>query len=75
MPDFALAAVTVADGPSPVPFSGAAIALAVEGIVEVTGASGARWTLQPGQALQATPTENPLSLAGAGRAFVAMPGR
>lgn len=75
VPDFALAAVTVADGPSPVPFSGAAIALAVEGIVEVTGASGARWTLQPGQALLATPTENPLSLAGAGRAFVAMPGR
>ncbi|MGP3535437.1 mannose-6-phosphate isomerase, class I [Microbacterium sp. RD1] len=72
--DFALTAVTVGEGALSVPFSGAAIALAVEGIVEVTGAGGDRVTLQPGQALLASPTESPLRVAGAGRAFVAMPG-
>jgi mannose-6-phosphate isomerase len=75
VPDFALAAVTVGEGSRELELSGTALALAVAGIVEITGASGARATLQPGQALLATPVESPLVFAGAGRAFVAMPGR
>ncbi|MFJ6653201.1 mannose-6-phosphate isomerase, class I [Microbacterium sp. NPDC091313] len=73
--DFALAAVSVTEGTVSVPFGGVAIAIAVEGIVEVTGAGGDRLTLQPGQALIATPTESPLALAGKGLAYVAMPGQ
>ncbi|QEW02487.1 mannose-6-phosphate isomerase, class I [Microbacterium lushaniae] len=75
VPDFALAAVTVDTGTAELDLSGIALAVAVGGIVEVTGASGERVTLQPGQALVASAVESPLRLAGAGRAFVAMPGR
>jgi mannose-6-phosphate isomerase len=75
VPDFALAVVTVTSGTPEVALHGTALALATEGIVEVTGASGERATLQPGQALLATPVESPLRFAGAGTAFVAMPGR
>ncbi|MCK6066797.1 MULTISPECIES: mannose-6-phosphate isomerase, class I [Microbacterium] len=75
VPDFALAAVTVDTGTPELELSGIALAVAVAGIVEVTGASGERVTLQPGQALVASAVESPLRFAGAGRAFVAMPGR
>lgn len=73
VPDFALAAVTAPDADS-VDLRGTALVLAVSGEVEVTGASGAAQRLLPGQALLATPDESPLTFAGAGRAFVAMPG-
>ena len=75
VPDFALAAVTVDTGTPELELTGIALAVAVAGIVEVTGASGERVTLQPGQALVASAVESPLRFAGAGRAFVAMPGR
>jgi mannose-6-phosphate isomerase len=74
VPDFALVAASVDTGTRSVPFDGVAIALAVEGVVEVTGAGGGRVTLQPGQALVATPAESPLAVTGRGLAYVAMPG-
>ncbi|WP_125132614.1 mannose-6-phosphate isomerase, class I [Microbacterium sp. 10M-3C3] len=74
VPDFTVVSATIDDGSRAVAFAGVAVAVAVEGIVEVTGAAGDRITLQPGQALVATPEESPLALAGEGTAFVAMPG-
>ncbi|MFT4211452.1 MAG: mannose-6-phosphate isomerase, class I [Microbacterium sp.] len=54
---------------------GPAIALAVAGEVRVSGASGAAASLAPGQAAFASAEESPLTITGAGEAFVALPGR
>src|SRR3546814_13964124 len=75
VPDFVLGSVAVDVGSPELELAGTSLVLAVAGIVEVTGASGGRLTLQPGQALVATPVDSPLVFAGAGRAYVANPGR
>ncbi|WP_295788730.1 mannose-6-phosphate isomerase, class I [uncultured Microbacterium sp.] len=53
---------------------GVSIVLGVSGEATVTGASGERITLRPGQAALATPDESPLATDGGGEVFVAMPG-
>lgn len=53
---------------------GVSIVLGVAGEATVTGASGERITLRPGQAALATPDESPLATDGGGEVFVAMPG-
>ncbi|OZD42147.1 mannose-6-phosphate isomerase, class I [Rhodococcus sp. 06-1477-1B] len=53
---------------------GVSIALGVAGETVLTGASGQRVTVRPGQAALVTPEESPLVSDGGGEVFVAMPG-
>ncbi|WZH37185.1 MAG: mannose-6-phosphate isomerase, class I [Microbacterium enclense] len=71
--DFALAHVDASASATPVDLRGVSIAVGVAGHATVTGASGARVTLAPGQAALATTDESPLTVQG-GEVFVAMPG-
>lgn len=74
-PDFALARVVVGAGdPVRLPLTGAAIALAVRGEVEVAGQGGAA-ALVPGRAVFFSPDEPEAVFAGVGEVFVAQPGR
>lgn len=68
--DFALAHVS---GSGSVDLRGLSIALGVAGDAAITGASGTRIRLAPGQAAIVTPDESPLAVDG-GEVFVAMPG-
>lgn len=76
IPDFELWHVRAAEGaPRTIPLHGPAIVLAVGGALRVTGRSGDAVDLAPGTAAFATADEGELVLAGAGEAFVALPGR
>jgi len=71
--DFALGHLE-AGAPGRVDLRGVAIALGVAGETVLTGSSGARITVRPGQAALVTPDESPLASDGGGEVFVAMPG-
>ncbi|MET1051315.1 MAG: mannose-6-phosphate isomerase, class I [Mycetocola sp.] len=74
VPDFALAhVVTDGDSPATVDLTGPAIAIATEGAVTVTGATGAI-ALSVGDAVYITPDENTLVVSGRGELFVATVG-
>lgn len=79
LPDFALAVVTasdtVRDASSPrLALSGAAIALALDGEVEVAGRHGSA-VLRAGESIFATPDEQALTVSGRGRLALAGAGR
>lgn len=71
--DFALGHLA-AGGATELPLTGVAIALGVAGRTTVSGASGSRLVLEPGQAALVTADESPLATDGGGEVFVAMPG-
>ncbi|MFJ4037667.1 mannose-6-phosphate isomerase, class I [Microbacterium sp. NPDC090007] len=71
--DFALGHLAAGE-PARLDLDGVSIVLGVAGEATVTGASGARIALAPGQAAVVTPDESPLTTDGGGEVFVAMPG-
>jgi mannose-6-phosphate isomerase len=75
VPDFALSRVALSGADVVVPVLGPTMVLVTAGTVTVAGAEGQPRVVPVGAVAFATPDEGTLTLAGAGEAFIAAPGR